>query len=120
MRTTSGTKYRQGDLILLPFPFTDLSSVKRRPALIVSPARYHLLTDDIILVALTSQVPPSLSEFDMLVTPRDMAIGYLPKPSVIKVGKIFTAHRDLLVKRVGRLRKDSLSKILERLQGLFA
>lgn len=118
-RTRSGTRLRQGDLILLPFPFTDLSAVKRRPALIVSPDRFHQHSDDVILVAITSQVAPSLGELEMPLRSRDMVLGHLPKPSVVKLAKIFTAHRGIIVKRVGRLHKESLAKILARLRQLF-
>lgn len=121
MRTTrSGTKFRRGDLVLLPFPFTDLSVVKRRPALVISPDRLHQNFDDVILVAITSRVPPSPSEFDMPLASRDMAVGHLPKPSVVKLAKIFTANRALIVKRAGHLRNESLAKILARLRQLFA
>ncbi len=48
-----------------------------------------------------------------------MALGHLPKPSVVKLGKIFTAHRSLIVKRVGRVQKGSLMKILARLRQIF-
>lgn len=48
-----------------------------------------------------------------------MALGRLPKPSVIKLRKIFTAHRGLIVKRAGRLQKESLAKILARLREVF-
>ncbi len=118
-RTRSGTRFRQGDVILLPFPFTDLAAVKRRPALVVSSDRFHKHFEDVILVAMTSQVPPALTEFEMLLRSRDMALGHLPKPSVVKLGKIFTAHRSLIVKRVGRVQKGSLMKILARLRQLF-
>ena len=118
-KTKSGTRFRQGDLVLVPFPFTDLSSVKRRPALVVSPDRLHQRLDDVILAALTSQVPHALTEFDIPLGSRDMALGHLPKPSVVKLNKVFTSHRGLIVKRVGRLQKESLSKILARFRQLF-
>lgn len=120
MKTTRfGTRFRRGDLVLLPFPFTDLSAVKRRPALVVSPDRLHQYFEDVILVAVTSHVPSALSEFEMPLRQQDMAVGALPKPSVVKLGKIFTANRGLIVKRAGRLRNESLAKILARLRQLF-
>lgn len=87
--------------------------------MVVSPDRLHNTSDDVILVAITSHVPPSLSEFDMPLRSNDMALGRLPKPSVVKLGKIFTAHRRLIVKRAGHLRKESLANILARLRQLF-
>ena len=49
-----------------------------------------------------------------------MALGRLPKPSVVKLGKIFTAHHGLIIRRAGHLRKESLAKILARLRQLFS
>ena len=53
MRST--TRYRRGDIVLVPFPFTDLSSTQKRPALVVSPDRFNAHAQDVLLVAITSQ-----------------------------------------------------------------
>ena len=51
----STTRYRRGDIVLVPFPFTDLSSTKKRPALVVSPDKFNEHAQDVVLVAITSQ-----------------------------------------------------------------
>jgi len=53
----STTRYRRGDIVLLSFPFTDLSSSKRRPALVISPDSYNEQGQDVVLIAITSQEP---------------------------------------------------------------
>jgi len=50
------TAYNFGDVILVPFPFTDQAGAKQRPAVIVSSARYNTERPDLILMAVTSQV----------------------------------------------------------------
>ena len=52
----STTLYRRGDIILVPFPFTDLSSSKRRPALVVSPDDFNGRLQDLVVIAITSQL----------------------------------------------------------------
>jgi mRNA interferase MazF len=47
-----------GDLVLVPFPFTDQSATKRRPAVVVSGAAYHHERPDLVTLAVTSQVRP--------------------------------------------------------------
>ena len=116
----SGTGYSQGDLVLVPFPFTDLSSVKRRPAVVVSPTPFHRHQEDVVLVAVTSQIPQALSEFELPLTQKDMAIGTLPRQSVIRLTKLFTVHQRLVVKRVGRLRGEALERALKRLRTFFS
>ena len=51
----STTRYRRGDIVLVPFPFTDLSATKKRPALVVSPDKFNEHAQDVVLVAITSQ-----------------------------------------------------------------
>ena len=116
----SGTGYSQGDLVLVPFPFTDLSSVKRRPGVVVSPTPFHRHQEDVVLVAVTFQIPQAVSEFELPLTQKDMAIGTLPRQSVIRLTKLFTVHQRLIVKRVGRLRGEALERSLKRLRAFFS
>src|SRR5436190_8308664 len=52
----STTRYKRGDIVLVPFPFTDLSSSKRRPSLVVSPDWFNSSNQDLVLVGITSQI----------------------------------------------------------------
>jgi mRNA interferase MazF len=56
------TSFRQGDVVLVPFPFTNLSAIKQRPALVISPDRLNDTRPDVVVVAITSQIPPSLAD----------------------------------------------------------
>jgi hypothetical protein len=77
----STTRYRRGDIVLVSFPFTDLSSSKRRPALVISPDRFNDRLQDLVLVALTSRLTdPEL----MVIDPPECIDGILPKRSAIK------------------------------------
>ena len=51
--------YKFGDIVLVPFPFTGQSSVKKRPAVVISSDAYHRERPDIIIMAITSQVRPA-------------------------------------------------------------
>lgn len=55
----STTSYSFGDIVLVPFPFTDQSTTKRRPAVVVSSAAYHRDRADLIIMAVTSQARPA-------------------------------------------------------------
>jgi mRNA interferase MazF len=79
----STTSYRRGDVVLVPFPFTDLSSAKQRPALVVSTDAFNAIRDDVLVAAITSQVPAQLAADEFMIPAGDLAACGLPKPSCI-------------------------------------
>jgi mRNA interferase MazF len=107
----------RGDIVLVPFPFTDLTGQKRRPALVVSPDGFD--PEDLILCAITSRLSSRLLPWDVALDTQDLTSGRLPRPSVIKVGKLFTMHQALIIGRFGRVRPQKLADVLTVLQGLF-
>lgn len=86
----STTTYKQGDVVLVSFPFTDLTSAKKRPALVLSPDVFNRLNEDLVLAAITSQITEDESGF--LLGQNDFVGGELPRKSMIKLGKMFTIH----------------------------
>lgn len=108
----------RGSVVLVPFPFTDLSATKRRPALVVSPDGFH--ADDVVLCAVTSQVPERLSIGEVSLMTDDLVEENLPKPSMIRVGKLFTMYRDLIVGEFGQVKETKLAEVLAKLRKLFS
>lgn len=106
-----------GTVVLVPFPFSGLGGRKRRPAVVVSPRGFH--REDVVVCAVTSQVSPRLSRWELPLSAEDLEERRLPKPSVILIGKPFTIHSELIVGRFGRLRREKLTDVLGRLRALF-
>ena len=98
----------------MPFPFTDLSAIKQRPALVISPDRLNDARPDLVVVAITSQIPAALGEDEMRLADAELGACGLPKPSIVKLGKIFTIHQGLIRKRLGRLSQRMLNEIRQR------
>ncbi|KAF5416502.1 MAG: hypothetical protein C5S48_02690 [Candidatus Methanogaster sp.] len=113
------TIYEQGDIVLVPFPFTDLTAVKKRPALVVSANWYNKRYRDVVLVAVTSRVPHILDELDYRITESDFKTGKLYKDSVVKLGKVFTIENSLIHRKVCGLRSQTMEEILDRLDGVY-
>jgi mRNA interferase MazF len=112
-------KPERGDLVLLPFPFTELTTVKRRPAIVVSPHRINQAGHDRIVVAVSSNLGAAPPGGTIPLMPTDLASGALVKPSLILPAKIFTIHRSLVVKTLGRLKNEVLKRLLDRLRATF-
>lgn len=99
---------RFGDVIVVPFPFTDQSAIKKRPALVVSSDAYQRERPDLILMAITSQVRPSpiIGEVAVL---HWQAAGLL-KPSVIKP-LLTTIEARLVLRQLGSLHADDVAAL---------
>jgi len=107
------TSFEFGDIVLAPFPFTNQTASKKRPAVIVSSLAYHRQRLDLIIMAITSQVrhPASLGE----VVIADWKEAGLLKPSVIKP-VLTTIERGLLLRTLGRLRESDQQALVEALR----
>lgn len=62
------TNYKFGDVILVPFPFTDQTTTKKRPSIVVSSTDYQRHRSDLILIAITSVANPATSFAEMIMT----------------------------------------------------
>lgn len=113
----STTRYKRGDIVLVPFPFTDLSSSQRRPALIVSPDSFNERMQDIVLAAIT----PQLTDDTALTIDQDDCIdGKLPKKSVVRPAKLFTIHSTLVLKKICAVRREKLDAVLGEIREFFS
>ena len=106
------TGYEFGDLVLVPFPFTDQSAVKRRPAVVISSAAYHRARPDILIIAVTSQQPSTLSVGEVQV--QDWQGAGLLKPSVLKP-VLTTIDPTLVLKRLGQLTPNDQAALRQAL-----
>lgn len=114
----STIRYKRGDVVLVPFPFTDLSSSKRRPALVISPDSFNSQQQDLVLAAITSHITEDKTA--LLLANQDFSEGWLPKTSVVKVNKLFTMHSTLIVKRIAGLRAERVGDVLEAIRAFFS
>jgi mRNA interferase MazF len=106
------TGYEFGDLVLVPFPFTDQSTSKRRPAVVVSSDAYHRERPDLIILAVTSQARPVAGVGEAAIAKWKEA-GLL-RPSVLKP-VVATIERGLVLRKLGRLADEDravLRKVL--------
>lgn len=89
-----------GDVVLVPFPFTDQTAVKRRPAVVVSSSPYNTTRRDIVIMAITSQMREPLAFGEATVS--DWQSAGLVKASVIK--PVFaTVEQGLVIRALGAL-----------------
>ena len=105
-----------GDVVLVPFPFTDQSGAKKRPAVIVSSSGYNAGRRDLVIMAITSQVRMPLGFGEALVA--DWEAAGLIKPSVLKP-VVTTIEQGLVVRTLGALSAADLHTLRETIAQLI-
>ena len=108
-----GIIYEQGDILIVPFPFTDLSAIKQRPVLVLSNKEYNSKTEDIITCGITSNLKDD--RYSILISNSLMESGSLPVASRIKVDKLFTVHQSTVRKNIAKLNKKTIEKVKQEL-----
>ena len=102
-------KFIKGDVVVMPFPFSDLSQSKRRPALIIAP----LEGDDTILCQITSKTIKD--NYAISIDDSDFDAGGLKQPGNIRPNRLFTADSHIILYRVGHIKKDKVGQVVEKL-----
>ena len=98
----------KGDIVVMPFPFTDLSATKKRPALVLS----TLIGDDLIVCQITGKVKQDIYIVEL--KDSDIGGGKLQGDSCIRTNKIFTADKSIIEYKIGNLKKDKIAEVENR------
>ncbi len=102
-------KFVKGDVVVVPFPFSDLTYAKRRPALVIA----ELEGDDLILCQITSQ--QIRDKYAVSIEDNDFETGTLKQKSNVRPNRIFTADRHIVLYHVGHLKSDKINEVIVRI-----
>jgi mRNA interferase MazF len=109
LTTRYGIMHSPGEILLVPVPFTDLSSHKRRPVLVLSKQEYNKQAEDLIVAAITSLI--DTKPYVVMFSNDDMVDGNLKVDSCIRADKIYTLSQTLVVKRFGRVKPKIVNMV---------
>jgi len=113
----NGGSARQGDLVLMSYPFSNLEERKVRPALIVSNNLFNKKSDDCIMVPLTGVIKSE--PYSVVINQENLEAGRLLKVSRIRIDKIFSVEKKLIRLRIGRLNKETFEKVKQEFLSLI-
>lgn len=102
-------RFVKGDVIVVPFPFSDLTQSKRRPALVIA----ALQGNDLILCQITSRLVKD--SYAILIEDSDFSIGSLRQNSNIRPNRLFTADQQIILSRVGQLKPEKMNEVITKL-----
>ncbi len=114
----SGIKFERGEIILVPFPFTDMSKLKLRPVLIISNISHNKKSLDFVCCGITSNL--NNKNDSILINDVDMMDGTLAKKSRVKFSNIFTLQKNSVVKKIGQLNSKKLDAIINLIRNMMS
>jgi len=102
-------RFVKGDVVVVPFPFSDLTQAKRRPALVAS----TLEGNDIILCQITSKAVSD--RYAVTLADDDFTSGGLRQQSNIRPNRIFTADQHIILYRAGHLSEEKTEEVINKI-----
>lgn len=107
-------KFVKGDVVVAPFPFSDLSASKKRPALVIA----KLTGDDVILCQITSK---TISDsYAIPLTSADFKTGTLQQDSNVRPNRLFTADSNIILYRVGELTPGKIREVVAKIVAIVS
>ena len=109
-------RHHKGDVVLVPFPFSDQTATKRRPAVIISSDIYNDTSQDVLIMAITGQTRDPMGTGEFLI--ENWPGAGLLKPSAVKPA-ISRIEQRLVLKKLGSLSSNDLSALGKALKELL-
>ena len=109
---------RRGSVVLIRYPFTDLTATKVRPAVIVTANSLIPRLEDVLCLFVSSSIPNELLPTDLVIEPENPAFppSGLRLRSVFRTHKLALLHRDLVLRVLGELSSAVMEQLNRRLQ----
>ena len=107
--------FTKGDVVLFPFPYTDLSARKLRPCLVLS----EEFRDDILLCQITSKSIQA-DDFTVEVRKDETSEGSLQVDSYIRSNMLFTAEKTQIIKKVCNLKEGKYKEVVKKIVNLIS
>jgi mRNA interferase MazF len=98
--------YKQGEIVLVPFPYTDLNVTKKRPAVIISNEKVNK-TEDVICCLITTRPRNE----DLSIENNDLEMGELPYKSFVRMHKIFTINKKLIIRKLCKINNGFIDEV---------
>lgn len=107
-----------GDLLLVPFPFSDQSGRKARPVIVISNNGLNKYSEDIIVIGVTSNI--SKDKYALSLTNNNLEEGKIHTSCCIKAENLLKLDKELIIKKIGKINKETLKRAIKKLYLIFS
>ncbi len=109
--------FQQKELVLLPYPFSNQEGSKVRPAIIVSNDNFNKRCEDCVMIPLTTVIKDE--PFSLIINQDCLESGKLLKQSRVRIDKLFTIKKSLIMMKIGKINDKTLEKIKSEINNVF-
>lgn len=109
---------KQNEIVLVPFPYTDLSSIKKRPVLVISNDVFNTQQQDLIVAAITSK--SFIDDYSCEILDSDLEFGFMPEKSIVKLSKLFTIDKNMIIKKFSKVKPEKFLEIKDKLFSILS
>ena len=103
----------QRDILLVPFPFSDQSGRKVRPVIIISNEEFNEYSEDVLIMGITSNI--SKDKYSIPLLNNSIEEGKLFVPCCIKVENILKIDKELIIKKIGKIKREKMNEIMDKI-----
>lgn len=107
----------QRDLLLMPFPYSDLQGNKVRPVLVISNNKFNNSSADLIVCCVTSNISKEL--YTVLIHKNNLEEGKLFEDCCVKVENIAKIEKSKIIKKIGKLKQETFQEIIDKIDLLL-
>ena len=107
----------QRDLLLVPFPFSDQKGKKVRSVIIISNNEFNKNSEDVLIVGVTSNI--SKNKYAINLTNKDLEEGKLLTECSIKCENILKIDKEIIIRKIGKLKKEKLDLIVTKISEII-
>lgn len=108
---------KQKEIVLLPYPFSNLEGTKVRPTVIISNDSFNKRSADCIMVPLTTVIKNE--PYSVIINQEDLTSGKLLKTSRIRIDKIFAVEKRIIIMSIGMISNSTFEKIKQEILKMF-
>jgi len=101
--------YEQGEIVIVPFPFSDQTGKKLRPVIVISNNEFNKYSEDILVVGVTLNI--FKDRYTVFLENKDIEEGKLLAECCVKCENILKIDKEIVIKKIGKIKKETFDLV---------